>query len=431
MLKHQFPNLFFYPPVDTTSGPGADTKIPSTKTADDINDLFKDLDTETPPEKKEVKEVKTKTKEEDEPELEPDDELELLEPDEEVEKLDLKEEDNLDIETPPRKKEILREYPEIFKKFPFLEKMMYRDREYTQLFGSFDDAKEIAERSETFNEFENQLLSGNTVEILKNVKDVDEKAFNMIVDDYLPSLAKVDKEAYYHVIGNLNKKLIMEMVAEANETENEDLKRAALLVNQFIFGTAKFTAPTNRVPKDSKDSKEKNEIEQERLALVRERFEETRDNLQSKVDNTLRATISQYIDPKGKMSSYEKKNAIADAMKYLGQAIASDSSVVKNLDRLWRDAFDKKFSKDTQDRIQSYYLSKAKSNLKNAILKARAEALKDSRPEGRTKEVDDREEEETNSRRPARIITPGRPSQPKGKNEMRKGESVTDYFMRD
>jgi len=406
--------------------PSSEIKAPAKSlTADDVNDLFKETDKE-PVEKKEPK-----TKEEPEKkELsdESDDELELTQPDEDIEKLDLQTDDNLDIEAPPRKKEILKDFPELFKKYPFLEKMMYRDREYTQLFGSFDDAKEIAEKSENFSNFENQLLSGNTEEILKGVKDADEKAFNIIVDDYLPTLAKVDKEAYFHVVGNLNRRLIMEMVQEANDTGNDELKQAALLVNQFVFGSSKFTAPTQRV--DKKQDVEKNEVEQERLSLVRERFETARDDLQTKVDNTLRATISDYIDPKGNMSSYVKKNAVADAMRLLSSSIADDSSTVKNLDRLWRSAFEAKFSRDSLVKIQSFYLSKAKGNLKNAILKARAEALKDVQPRVKS-ETDEEEEKEDNSRRPSRNISPGRPSQPKGKNQQQKGESVTDFFMRD
>ncbi len=270
-------------------------------------------------------------------------------------------------------------------------------------------------------------MSGNTVDILKEVKDADKKAFDTIVDDYLPSLAKVDKEAYFHVVGNLNKRLIMEMVQEANDTNNDDLKQAALLVNQFVFGTSKFTPPQARVEK--KDDAAKNEVEQERLSFVRERFETARDDLQSQVDNTLRATISEYIDPKGNMSAYVKKNAVADAMKILAEAITSDSSVSKNLDSLWRNAFNNKFSKDTLSKIKSFYLSKAKGNLKNAILKARAEALKDARPSATQKrEV----EEEDDSPRQRRTLAPGRPSQSKGKTDgPKKGESVTDFFMRD
>lgn len=403
-----------------------EVKPPAAKTADDINDLFKTLDDETPP-----KEPKPKEKEKEEPEVkDDDDDLELKDPDEEIEKLDLaKPDENIDLENKvaPRKKEILKKYPEVFKDFPFLESMMYRDRQWNEIFGSFDDAKEVAERADTFNQFENQLLSGNTEEVLKNVKDVDEKAFNIIVDEYLPTLAKVDKDAYFHVVGNLNRRLIMEMVAEANDTGNDDLKQAALLVNQFVFGSSKFTAPTTRVQKT--DNTERSEVEKERLSFVQERFETSRDDLQAQVDNTLRATITDYIDPKNVMSSYVKKNAVADAMKILANAIANEDGVPKNLDRLWRAAFDSKFSKDSLGKIKSFYLSKAKGNLKNAILKARAEALKDVRPPGRDKETDDETDAEETQRQ-TRRITPGRPSQPK-KNEMKKGESVADFFARD
>ncbi len=422
MLRNQFHNFFYPPEVEAPS-----VKIP--KTADDINDMFKELDKEVPPpEKKVAKEPKEKEEEEPAEPEEDDDDLELKEPEEEVEKLDLKADDNIEIDAPPRKKEILKEYPELFKKFPFLEKMLYRDKQYNELFGSFDDAKEVAERSEAFSSFESQLLSGNTKEILREVKNADEKAFNIIVDDYLPALAEVDKEAYFHVVGNLNRRLIMEMMKEATDTENDDLKQAALLVNQYVFGTSKFTAPTNRVAKE--ESPEKKEVETERLAFVRERFESSRDDLQTRVDNTLKATISEYIDPKGAMSPYVKKNAVADAMKFLSSAIASDSSVVKNLDSLWRAAFDNKFSKESLSKIQSFYLSKARGNLKNAIMKARAEALKDA-PTRHLKEVDDEQEEET-PRTTRRTVAPGRPSQIKGKTDgPRKGESVADFFARD
>lgn len=413
------------------------------KTADDINDLFKELDVEDVKPEKEVKEPKIKEDEEvDEPKVkkdkssdgeadDEDEELELVEDDEDLEKLDLKadDEDIGEIDGPPRKKEIVKEFPEIFKKFPFLEKMLYRDKQYSELFGSFDDAKEIAEKSEVFNQFETQLLSGNTEEILRNVKGTDEKAFNLIVDDYLPTLAKVDKEAYFHVTGNLNKRLIMEMVKEANETDNDDLKQAALLVNQFIFGTSKFEAPTRRVEKNEEVDKVKNEVEKERLEFTKERYETSRDEMQTRVDNKLRNTISEYIDPKGAMSSYVKKNAVKDAMNYLNESINSSSEIKKNLDKLWRSSFDSKFSRDSLGKVESYYLSKAKANLKQAIMKARAEALKDSQPRTNKREVEE-EKEETPPQR-TRIAT-GRPSQErKGKNDRQRGESVADFFMRD
>lgn len=116
------------PPSTSATPPGVkpdgntgirDISERTAKSADDINDLFEDLD-ETP-----VKEEKKPKPEEEEKEPKktekPEEEIELVDVDEEEDEevLDLKEEADVEIDAPPRKKEILKEYPELFKKFPF------------------------------------------------------------------------------------------------------------------------------------------------------------------------------------------------------------------------------------------------------------------------------------------------------------------------
>lgn len=418
-------------PIAPSGGGKTVGNLPS---PDDIFESFNTPDegeTEEPEVIPQKTKDKTKSKETDdeEPEVKEDeDEIELKEPDEDEEKLELeKDDDEIRIDTPPRKREILKEYPEIFKKFPWFEKMMFRDKQYNELFGSFDDAKELADKADIFNQFEQQLLNGNTESILRDLKDTDTKAFDKVVDSYLVTLHKVDKDAYFNVVDQINKRLIQEMVKVSNESQNDDLKQAALLVNQFLYGTSKFTPHENRVKEDS--NTEKNEAEKERLDFIQERFETSRDDLQTRVDNTLRATINEYIDPRGSMNGYMKKNAINDALKMVHEAIGNDRSSTSTLNKLWRAAFDAKFSKDSLQRIQSFYLGKAKPVLSPAIKKARAEALKDLAPRAR-KTNDDEEKEETPRTR--RIAT-GRPSSQtkEDKGGMRKGESVADFFARD
>lgn len=400
------------------------------KTADEINDIFNDVTddkTEDEPIKKTPKETPP---DEDDRDSEEDDDLELVDDEEdEDEVLDLKTpETDTDISVPPRKKEILKEYPEIFKKFPFLEKMLYRDKQYSELFGSFDDAKEIAESAQNFKHLEDQLLSGNTEEVLSEIREADPKVFDSVVDNYLPTLYKVDKEAYFHVVNGVTKRLIVEMASQGKKDNNDKLTEAALIINQFLFNTNEFTPHQNRTTK-SDDNPEKREVEEERLNFVRERFETSRDEMQGRVDNKLRATISEYIDPSGRMSSYVKKNAVSDAMKHLRSSLANDTGLVKSLDQLWRTAFDTKFSRESLSHIESFYLGRAKRSLKNAIIKARSEALKDSSP--REKKNDDKDDEVETPRRRGTIQT-GRPSQPKAsRNEMKKGETVAEFLSRD
>jgi hypothetical protein len=401
------------------------------KTADDINDLFKELDTDVDeareikePPTKEEKEIKEPKKDKDDDSDEEDEGLDLVEDEEDDEKLDLKSDDDIDVAAPPRKREILAKYPDIFKTFPFLEKMLYRDKRYSELFGSFDDAEEAAEQVQSFKEFEGQLLAGDTATILGEIKESDPKAFDKIVDNYLPTLYKVDKDAYFHVINGYTKRIIVEMATEGKKLQNDDLIAAAALINQFFFQSTEFTPHKPRTTQEKDSAKE--EVEKERLDFVKERFETARDDMQTRVDNKLRATINEYIDPRGNMSSYVKKNAIADAMSNLQELMGDDASMVKSMDNLWRSSFESKFSKDSLTRIESFYLGRAKRLLKSAIIKARTEALKDATPSRKSREDDEEE-----APRKRGIIPAGRPSRPKAETGMKKGESVAEFFSRD
>jgi len=422
--------------------PSSSVDKPINKTPDDIADFFS-LD-DKPKEEPPVKHDKVDKSDKDEKE-DADIDIELKEDLEEDEKLDLDEEgkekravksseEEIEIDAPPKKKEVLSKYPNFFKEFPFFEKMMFRDRQYSELFGSFDDAKDVAERSQVLDRFEQDLMRGNTETVLKQIKESDKKAFDKIVDSYLPTLAKVDKEAYFEVVGNIGKHMIAELVKEAknifgsNKEAGEALNNAALTLNQFLFGTSNYTPPKPRVEKVNEQDIE---LERERIDFVRERFETSRSDLQTRVDNTLKATISEYIDRSGEMSAYIKKNATRDALVLLHQSIGNDTAFRRNLDRLWESAFNDRFSRGSLDRIRSMYLGKAKGLLPSIIKKARAEALKDSVLSSRKDKDEESEEKEERAERKRGPIESGRPRQSGGKNKMEKGESVLDFLSRD
>lgn len=447
-------------PTSINLGAGqSDTTVKPGRSAEDINDfLSQDIETDKKPikedneeEQEEEEEVK-KPKKELSDDDEDDEDVELSDEDEEDEdedsdedekklklKKDTEEDDELEIDAPPRKKEILKAFPELFKKFPWMEKMMYRDRQYTELFGSFDDAKEASERVAELEAFEQDLSRGSTEKVLARIKEVDKAAFDRIVDNYLPTLAKVDIEAYREVAGNIGKQIISDLANEAQarlgagdkDTANT-LRLMASNLNQFLFNTTKFEAPK---PRSQGQSEEELRLERERLEFVQERFTTVRNDMQAKVDKVLRATIADYIDPKGEMSSYEKRNATQDALRNLHMSIREDRNFMKMFDKLWDSAFADKFSQASQDRIRKAYLGKSRNGLKKAILDARKEALKDRAPRARkASDEDESEDKETREeRRPRRQLDTGRPRQSGGnsKLERKKGESVTEFFARD
>src|SRR3972149_3894610 len=360
--------------------------------------------------KKEVEEPVKKTSEEEEEEK-------VTEPEEEVKIEEVEPEP--EIITHARRKEILAKYPTIFKDFPFLEKSYFREQKYAELLPTLDDAREAVERSETLKKFEGDLLNGNSESVLQSVLAQDKESFAKIVDNYLPTLARVDSNAYYHVIGNVIKNTIVAMAQESQRLQNEQLKDAAILLNQFIFGNSQFTPPTTF---GKPGSSEPNELQQERAKFNQERFEAARGDLSTRVTNLIKSTIDTNIDPKELMSSYIKKNAVRDCFEEVDKVLADDKRFRSIMDRLWKQASESNYSQGSIEKIRSAWLSAAKTVLPQLIQKSRNDALK-----GLGKRTTTVEDEEGPRKGP---ITPGRATTPRSSpKEIPKGMKTLDFLM--
>lgn len=328
----------------------------------DKKDLLADDESEEPVKDKKNKEEK---------------ELELS--DEENDDDEIKEDDLEELVVPARKKEILAKYPKLFKDFPYLEKAYYREQQYTEIFPTIDDAREVQERVQTFEKFESALFSGNTESVLKSVKDADEKAYGKIVDNYLPTLQKVDNNAYLHVIGTVFSSAVTQMAQEADRLNNEHLRNAALVLNQFIFGSSKPVS-VNKFSKevDPKVTEEADKLKSERDNYFQERLDNTVGTLSDKVNNRIKSTIAQNIDPKETMSPYVRKTAIKDAMELLDRQIGQDSRYQSIKNGLWKKVIETNFSRQAVDAVESAHISKVRTLLRDVISKTRNEALKGS-----------------------------------------------------
>jgi hypothetical protein len=388
----------------------------------------------TPPKKSDGKETgDTPIDEEEDAEGEKEDE-EIDELKELEEELEGPSEEDLELMTPVRRKEILAKYPKLFKDFPYLEKAYYREQQFTELLPTINDAKVAVEKAQILDRFDREIMGGDLTTVLQAAKEESNDAFLKIADNYLPALRKVDQQAYYHVLGNVIKDTIITMVRESRSLgeQGQPLQAAANILNQFVFGSNTFQPP-QPLSKQSRpeDKGKEDEIKQREQQLVMGQFESTRDDLQTRADNVLKATIDGHIDPKKSMTDYVRKNASREAFETLEGLIAKDTRFRGLLDRLWEKAFEKQFDKESVDRIKSAYLSKAKTLLPSVIKKARNDALKGLGK--RVKDDEESSEEQTPKKGP---ITPGRSAAPssgkiKKAGDIPRGMSTLDVLMQD
>ena len=426
--KIQYPLLA---PTDTVTEPkglSVEDTIDFLKD-DDVKDDIISLD-DKDDKKDETKDKSGKTKEKDdegikdEKEDEVDEDLKAIE-----DELEEPTDEQLELVTPVRRKEILSKYPKLFKDFPYLEKAYYREQQFTELLPTIDDAKQAVEKSGILDKFEADLIDGNIERMLLAAKS-NEKGFTKIADNYLSTLSKVDEKAYLHVIGNVIKHTIINMVQESRSSGNEALQSAAQILNQYAFGSSEFK-PITRLSKDEQPDTKVNELNEREQKFNQQRFESANNDLSSRVNNAYKSTIEANIDPKQSMSDYVRKTASREALENLESLISKDGRFKILVDKLWEAAIKDDFSKSSTDRIRSAFVSKAKTLLPSVIQKARNEALKGMGKRVTSDKTDDNETEITDTKTRTRESSRSSNKSDQSKKGIPKGMSSLEFLMSD
>jgi vacuolar-type H+-ATPase subunit E/Vma4 len=168
------------------------------------------------------------------------------------------------------------------------------------------------------------------------------------------------------------------MVRDGKEQNNEELSTAAAVLNQYIFGTTKFTHPTNLSQEDINDESKKKEdaVTQREKDLIEKTFNNARDDLGTRVDNILKSSVDKAIDPADSMTEFVKRTATREVLEGLEDLISRDTRFRTIYDKLWERAFENDFDKESMDKVKKAYLSKAQTLLPVLIKRARNEALK-------------------------------------------------------
>jgi len=336
--------------------------------------------------------------------------------------------EELDDITDFSRKQFLKDYPDAFKKYPQLERAFYREQKYAEVFPTLEDATTAHEKSQEFDKFQTSLLSGDAGTVLKSLKDADYTAFSKVVDNYLDTLGQIDKDAYYHVIGNTFRNGIISMINEAERVKGdagEQLKMAATVLNNYMFGTTQWKQPGN-FSKEPVKNEERDKLDADKKAFLQERFDNAVSDLSTRARNTIRHTVSQHIDPKDSMTDYVRRVAINEAIEAVESAIENDSRFKANLDKLWEKAFSSNFSTASLKNIEKAYLSKARTLLPPAIQKSRNAALK-----GLGKRISE-DKEEPKRKGPVSVNRPQAQASSKGDNKtVPKGMKTIDFLNMD
>ena len=317
------------------------------------------------------------------------------------------------------RKQLLKDYPDLEKKYPQLIRAYYGNQEYRKIFPTLDSVKDAKAKLDEFNSIESDLAKGSSVSLLKGLKEKSGESYNLMVDNLLTNLRNVDQEAYYHVIGNNIREAVIAMGYAAEKTKNDDLMTAAKMVNEFFLGEGPVQPPTKF--KQENKNPEIDKLTEERQKFNSERLNTYQGEVTSKVDNAVSKAVEKYIDPKDAMTPYIKKAAINEAVSSIKSLMKKDAEFQSLVEKSWKEAEKNNFDAGKIKKIQEALISKAQVLLSPVLRKVRNDAL-----QGTSKTKD------PNVDRKGPMTNRGSSSNPKGGNskvpEFKKGMNPLDYL---
>ncbi len=287
---------------------------------------------------------------EDEPESD-DEPIEELEADEVEEKKPVK--DLLPHERPTLT-DIKKEFPEFFKKFPSMEHMLFREKEYSQLFPTVAEAKDAAESAQALDDFRTDLFTGSGEKFTLALKEAGE--LEKFSQNFLTNLQKTDKDGYWNAITPTLENLVKGFMREGKRRNDQNLIASAENLSIYLFDTDEVAKGTKTmIPAKAAEDKRVTD----KLADI--------DRQQS---NNFRIDvlkgISEEIDPiigLGKMQNIKptmQKILNKQILDEVDDVISKDQSHMNYVNGLWKRAKGN-YTNEIKSKIISAYLERAKS----------------------------------------------------------------------
>ncbi len=179
-------------------------------------------------------------------------------------------------------------YPDIFKKVPELRHALNREREYSELFPTVEDAKTAAASTETLQQFDAQLTSGVSIHMLASMAQKAPEVFQKYTKGFLPSLKEVSPKAYYHVVAPALVEALATVQEHAKTLGSKDLALSVQNISRVLFKNENLPdLKFGDIPKQADSGPSEREQE-----LVQRQFENFSADLEDTTVSQMRRKIS-------------------------------------------------------------------------------------------------------------------------------------------
>jgi len=288
-------------------------------------------------------------------------------------------------------------YPDIFKKNPSLKDIIFREREYSKVFGSVDDAREAQEKSDTLDKFEESLMVGDIGSLLDVVADADQDAALKIAEQFLPALYERSKPVFQKVTLPIVKGVIRNTFTRAQNKGDKQLALACQYLSKEFFDSPDVLKVTQF--EEEEEDPRRAEIEAEKRGLQEEKASNANNDILGVVVKSLNKDILSRLD--AKMSDFVKEALSEKIISELNRTLSSDKGHMMHLSSLWKKMQRNGYTAEAKSKIISASLARAKAVLPSVIAKVKAAQGKKVEAKGKAdKTVPNQTRSKTSGNRP-------------------------------
>lgn len=289
------------------------------------------------------------------------------------------EEDVKIFEGRPTLTDIKTKYPKIFKEFPELREVLFRESEFTKEFGTVEEAQEAAVKARSFNVIEASLLGGDPSPIINQLAQNAPDALAQVVDNFLPNLLQQSESLYLRAALPIAEKFLWSLQEHGKQTGNVNFVRSAQHAALFLFGKAEIPDPSRRRGPEGPHPAEK-KLEEERKQWAEQRFKEASSEISSEVDSELKSEVLKGLDPQKQLNEWQREKLIEDILNDINATLSKDTAFQRQMKALWTKASGAGFPRDQRASIKSAFLARAKALVPSVRTRLRAKALGDKAP---------------------------------------------------
>lgn len=268
-------------------------------------------------------------------------------------------------------KELKAAYPDIYKKFPDLRRIIAHENEYSKVFATPEEAKGAAELLGSIEELGMTLRQGDPGKLIDEVSQISPKSLEKFAENFLPKLFERDPRLIVKTVVPYFNRTLRNAQEQARQTKDKNLFLAAQYISQYLHGTPD-------VPDERRDP----ELEQERENFERQKQTQAQREFQSYKDETYNETyesimdvINDGLDPNDVMTERQRRAAASDIFDTLDEIIRKDDTFMQQVKSMWKMAQRTGQRREASKKIKSAFLARVKTLLPSVRQKVRADYL--------------------------------------------------------